>query len=684
MPLRNRHILVSLILILSFVRAGAQESDSLSVPSNELNRPQLEMGVGHLSYFGDVGNLNGIGQSSVLNWGYHLSLRNPISESVGLNVFAMFGKIRANERLVNGNADFETKIRMGGIALTYNFSEFLPENRSITPYVSLGFSTFEFAPKADLFDAEGNRYHYWNDGSIRVLPQSSPEANPETTQRITRDYHYETDLRESREKGDQYNLRGFTMPIGAGVDLEISPAFTLKMGAEYHLSFTDNIDNINPEFSPSSSQKKGNDHFLYSSLGISYNLKYKKPKTKGGSAMLDKDLLAIEFADEDGDGVADIIDQCPFTPKGVEIDQYGCPIDEDQDGVPDYRDLELSTPKGERVNSDGVALTDEDYKLMYDTYKDSLGNLSFEKSQTYTADAQRRIKMGERSKGYRIKITDSSDLSADEIALLLSIPEIKSIEEEGVTTYYLGDYQSLTEALSQKSFLNEIGLESEVFFYEFGKTTRITDQEANQIASIMNLKTIDNSAITFRVQIGAFRYKLSGDVFNDVPDLLIIEGNDGLTRYVSGSFKTLRNAAEHKIELLLKGFEGAFVTAYRDGKRITLKEAGATTTAKEDISGTRASGNINKEFVKFTVQLGSFNGRVPASVLSSYMKLENVRPVRGDNGTTKYVFGQYNSAKEASAKLPELRSKGFEDAFVVGEFNGKIIQAQEAEKIKEN
>ncbi|HKL02880.1 MAG TPA: SPOR domain-containing protein, partial [Cryomorphaceae bacterium] len=314
----------------------------------------------------------------------------------------------------------------------------------------------------------------------------------------------------------------------------------------------------------------------------------------------------------------------------------------------------------------------------------SLGNLSFKKSQTYTADAENRIKMGDRSKGYRIKITNSNDLSSEEISQLLSIAEIKSIEEDGVTTYYLGDYESLSLAVSRKSFLDEIGLSSDMFFYEFGKATLITDVEAEQIASALNLEVAEDKAVTFRVQIGAFRYRLSEDVFNDVPDLLIIEGNDGLTRYVSGSFKTLKNAAEHKIDLLLKGFEGAFVTAYREGKRITLKEAGATTTATEDISNSKASGNINTDFVKFTVQLGSFNGRVPADVLSSYMKLNGVRPVRGDNGTTKYVFGQFNSTSEASKALPELREKGFNDAFVVGEFNGKIIKAQEAVKIKGN
>src|SRR5690606_33766937 len=147
---------------------------------------------------------------------------------------------------------------------------------------------------------------------------------------------------------------------------------------------------------------------------------------------------------------------------------------------------------------------------------------------------------------------------------------------------------------------------------------------------------------------------------------------------------SIREAAKYKIELLLKGFEGAFVTSYRAGKRITLKEAGATVNSEEDIvSKEQASGSINADFVDFTIQLGSFEGRVPASVLSDYMSLGNVRPLRGSNGNTKYVYSKFETQKEAIEALRTLNDKGFGDAFVVGEFNGQIIPAAEAKKLKE-
>lgn len=48
--------------------------------------------------------------------------------------------------------------------------------------------------------------------------------------------------------------------------------------------------------------------------------------------------------DKDHDGVWDKLDMCPNTPRGVAVDENGCPLDEDKDGVPDYLDKCLGTP----------------------------------------------------------------------------------------------------------------------------------------------------------------------------------------------------------------------------------------------------------------------------------------------------------------------------------------------------
>ena len=73
--------------------------------------------------------------------------------------------------------------------------------------------------------------------------------------------------------------------------------------------------------------------------------------------------------DKDKDGVYDKLDMCPETPRGVAVDEQGCPLDEDKDGVPDYLDHCLGTPAaaigfvdsvGCELDTDGDGV--EDYK----------------------------------------------------------------------------------------------------------------------------------------------------------------------------------------------------------------------------------------------------------------------------------------------------------------------------------
>jgi outer membrane protein OmpA-like peptidoglycan-associated protein len=70
--------------------------------------------------------------------------------------------------------------------------------------------------------------------------------------------------------------------------------------------------------------------------------------------------------DDDNDGVFNDIDQCPDTPGGVLVDEFGCPLDTDGDGVPDYLDRCPNTPEGVLVDADGCPFdTDGDGVLDY-------------------------------------------------------------------------------------------------------------------------------------------------------------------------------------------------------------------------------------------------------------------------------------------------------------------------------
>ncbi|MCV6637780.1 OmpA family protein [Candidatus Albibeggiatoa sp. nov. NOAA] len=84
--------------------------------------------------------------------------------------------------------------------------------------------------------------------------------------------------------------------------------------------------------------------------------------------------------DSDGDGVADINDDCPNnTPREISrgVDASGCPKDSDLDGVPDYKDRCPGTPYGEAVDQYGCAVADvprveilsSDITFAFDSYR---------------------------------------------------------------------------------------------------------------------------------------------------------------------------------------------------------------------------------------------------------------------------------------------------------------------------
>jgi outer membrane protein OmpA-like peptidoglycan-associated protein len=60
--------------------------------------------------------------------------------------------------------------------------------------------------------------------------------------------------------------------------------------------------------------------------------------------------------DDDKDGVFNDVDSCPDTPAGVPVNQWGCPFDDDMDGVLDYLDNCPNTPEGVQVDSNGCPI----------------------------------------------------------------------------------------------------------------------------------------------------------------------------------------------------------------------------------------------------------------------------------------------------------------------------------------
>ena len=231
----------------------------------------------------------------------------------------------------------------------------------------MGIEVISFASKTDLLSVDNVRYHYWDDGSIRNLPESSP--NSDVAIRIQRDYYYETDI----QKSDFYNLDDYktfalSIPVTVGAKLFMGNKWNFKAAMTYHFTTTDLLDGVDQN----SGNFKGDskmDNILYTSVAVRYNFR------KNGKYEDDAfdDFIDIDMnADEDQDGVIDWEDECLQTPFGAEVDSKGCPLDGDEDGVPNYGDEELESAAKAQVDSSGVTISAADALAFYDRYYLSL------------------------------------------------------------------------------------------------------------------------------------------------------------------------------------------------------------------------------------------------------------------------------------------------------------------------
>ncbi|MCI5056288.1 MAG: hypothetical protein MRY83_09275 [Flavobacteriales bacterium] len=423
-------------------------------------KPSIGIGTGMFTFFGDITKDQKSNTATLSRVGFNLNISQEITPFLDGGFHFLKGKVGANERSGNRNINFESDISMWGINVSYNFDHFLRKNRDIEPFVTAGIESFEFLSKTDLFDRNDNFYHYWSDGTIRSIDESSPSAAEAV--RLQRDFTYETDIRESNlDNFGWYPEKAISFPIGVGVNLYLMRQFSFMIGTNLHLTTTDFVDGITDESIGSRKGDKGNDKFLYSYVSLNYRIKYGFGSEEGLLPDLDDDdLLAF---DEDLDGVIDFIDECQGTPEGVEVDQKGCPIDTDKDGIPDYMDLNPFTYDTAVVVNDQVI----DMKAIeewYERWNDSTGSAAVSGRTTDTVFAKHfsdETLGGTRGDRFMVRIGEfSGGLPSDVAAELLSIPDVNTWEEGGITYITVGNYDNVPDALKRQLQLAEEGFKA--------------------------------------------------------------------------------------------------------------------------------------------------------------------------------------------------------------------------------
>ena len=664
----------------------------------EIFKPTIGLGAGNLAFFGDLYKKH-FQPPSLSRYAYELNLSQPLSKAFILNFYVMFGKLGADERIGIRNENFESTIRLGGVQLMYDFSTLFKKKGNIHPYILTGVEGFEFLTKTDLKDKYGNTYYYWSDGSIKNMPQGSPGS--QNAINLVRDYTYETDVRELNKDGfGKYPERSWAIPVGGGFMMDVGDRFKFRFGATMHFTFTDYIDGVTGKSVGNRKGTNGNDKFLMMAASIHYDLVVKKkdkslPEVESGHYD-NVDFLALDKGDEDGDGVVDFDDMCHGTPAGVKVDAKGCPFDDDKDWIVNHKDEEAGTPAGMLANGKGIGVTDQMAQDWYDLFYDTTGGLRFARIVNVDTlgkgvdnkDPSRQNKI------FTVELARyKGGIPSDEMAYLLSIGDVKSFTTGDETVVYAaGEYKDVRVATQRKNeFVNE-GLKSaRVGYFKGEDYYTLSDAQLQTETDLANNKYGTNNAgssaatkgqVVYRVQLGAYKNKLSKSLFKNVGNIVEMKTEDGYYRYASGIHKTMNDAAHHRAELILEGYNDAFITAYKNGKRIPLSEAGATyddKNYKEDISETHtAASTIDRDLVSFTVQIGLFrNDNIFEEKLK---KLKDVSKQVAGKELIRYTVGRFKDYNEA-LKYKNSIVQDFPGAFVVGVFKGEVISAQEAAEI---
>ena len=642
-------------------------------------KPTVGLGAGMLAFYGDIGSNNRTYSPLVSRVGYELRASAPVTPWLEGGLYALHGRLSVNEHGLGRNLNFESRITVGGLQLRYNFHQLLSPKRVVEPYITIGFESVEFLTKTDLRDSQGRTYHQWSDGSIRDIPEDAPNASDAV--RIGRNYRYETDVREMNADGfGKYPERTWAIPVGAGARMDLGGGFDLRIAATMHHTLTDLIDGVTDQSLGDRAGDRRNDRFLYTSVSLGYAIPMERrarmPKTPLSKEELD---LIVLNDDSDGDGVPDMRDKCPDTPPGVAVDADGCPLDRDGDGVPDHRDDEPDSAPGAIVDARGVTISDEQYLRGYLNYLDS-GNINIVHSR-HESFGPMPTRAAPKKRVYVVKVGSQVEgIGEDLIQRILSLPDVRTLESGDTTYYVVGNYEAIPEALRRELELKGMGVESMVMAEEDGRLIDVSGELASEREKMRGMGAGDDKReMVIRVQLGAFRYKLSQNIFKDIPDLVVIKGEDGLTRYYTGSFTDVNQAAAHKVRMLIDGFEGAFLVAFQDGKRIGMRDAGAVLTRPEDLR-TMPSGSINKEMLRYKVQVGTFVGNVPMDTMGRLIEMGDVTPVTSADAV-RYYYGSFKDRRAAEDAKKAIQAKGFTDAFVVGELNGRIISAEDADRL---
>lgn len=310
---------------------------------SQLKLPILSLGTGVISYHGDIRNDEPANFTVGCN-AIHLEMMQTLSPTLKLGIRYVRGELRGSTYYpeIHTFFDFKTDVNSFGAFVNYNFLN-IPAIASkcniLHPFVSAGISILQRPEARGDWTSNGEKLYLWSDGTFRNITETDYNASNSTI--IYRDYDYETALQvENLDEKDYYSPIIATIPLEIGFTYNISKAAKVNLGYQYHIAATNTLDDITGKGTDSRKGSKLPDGFSYAYVSLLLDIDKFPRKSKFGN--IEDQTYRAEW-DEDEDGIDETEDECPYTPKGVDVFANGCPFDDDNDGIPNYCDVERMT-----------------------------------------------------------------------------------------------------------------------------------------------------------------------------------------------------------------------------------------------------------------------------------------------------------------------------------------------------
>lgn len=356
-----KKIIISFLTIFSFINIFSQDNiyedlleEEVEV-ENPVYMPVLGFGMSMSNYYGELNNA-GINFNNS-NPGLYINISTFFDKDhffkVNFNI-NLLSKLHGSQTFFGDsvyNFNFETSYTSFGINMQYSFEHFIKSDFPVHPFVKVGAEYFSFTGKTDMKDENGQYY---------VIDENGLFRDPVTYLPDNRDYEYETDLREAVDWGlGDYTRSSFAIPVDLGLELKITERSYLNIGYSIHFAFSDLLDHISSENTRGIVGDNSYDRYHMFYAVFNYDLFSDAESVTVKKLFADIEFDYTMYGDEDNDWVFDKVDECPGTPKNVEVDSLGCPLDNDMDGVPDYLDKEPNTSPNVPVDDQGKELSVE-------------------------------------------------------------------------------------------------------------------------------------------------------------------------------------------------------------------------------------------------------------------------------------------------------------------------------------